>query len=333
MTEVLKRVKRADHRRVGNGNQSGRFRLVVVVAALCAATPVFAGCAPSADSSDLSDPDSTWRGGLTTSDEPDSAPAGVKNIALWTLPLDEFAPEFSNLDNYAEQLLLASCLRESGIEWPVPWQDVEEPTSPVFNPAGRRLLSVEIAQKYGFRTNLGPSRSAQLWEEFLAYEPTEPGFQDAFDECLAGIRKKYPILEAEDTLVVSGLVTQIQEQAFLSREGQEGADRWRTCMQPQGFGKLPDNPNEFPSIELQKELGSVPPVTTVDPSAREVEIATAHATCLDSSGFSEAMYEQEWKLQESTIQRERAKLDRVRDAVNTREDAVREIIAANAPRA
>ncbi|PRB13495.1 hypothetical protein CQ042_13650 [Microbacterium sp. MYb62] len=257
----------------------------------------------------------------------------MKNIALWALPLDEFVPEFSNLDNYAEQLLLASCLQESGIEWPVPWQDVEEPTSPVFNPAGRRLISVEIAQKYGFRTNLGPSKSAQLWEEFLAYEPTEPGFQDAFDECLAGTREEYPILEVEDTLVVSGLITQIQEQAFLSPDGQEAADRWRACMQPLGFGKLPDNPDEFPSIDLLKELGSVPPVTTVEPSAREVEIATAHATCLDSSGFSEAVYEQEWNLQESALQQERAKLDRIRDAVKTREAAVREIIAANAPRA
>lgn len=306
---------------------------MAVLTALCAVIPVFAGCAAPAESLKLTDPDSDWQGGrVTTPDTPDSSPEGVKNIALWTLPLDEFVPDFSNVDNYAEQLLLSSCLGKDHIDWPVPWQDVEEPTSPVFNPAGRRLFDLKIAEEYGFRTNLGPSKSAQLWETFLTYQPSEPGFQDAFDACLAGIRKEYPILDTEDTLFVTGLTAQIQGEAFLSPEVQQAADRWQSCMEPQGFGKLPD-PNEFPSIELQEELGSVPPLETVQPSARELEVAIAHATCLDSSGFPAVMYEMEWKMQELAIDRDRTKLDRIRDAVRAREVAVREIIAANAPRA
>lgn len=302
--------------------------------ALCAGMAMLAGCSPEAEAPELTDPDAAWRGGqVASSSAPNSSPGGVRNIASWALPLDEFVPEFSNVDNYAEQLLLASCLGEAGIEWPVPWQDVEEPISPVFNPAGRRLFNLEVAEEYGFRTNLAPSRSTQLWEAFLAHQPTEPGFQEAFDACLAGIREEHPILDNEDTVLVTGLITQIQEEAFLSSEGQEAAASWRSCMEPQGFGQLPENPNEFPDLELQEELGSVPPVETVEPSAREVEVAVAHATCLDASGFSAAMYEIEWALQETAIERDRANLDRIRNAVQAREVAVREIIAANAPRA
>lgn len=249
------------------------------------------------------------------------------------LPLDEFAQDYSNLDNYAEQLLLASCLGEGGIEWPVPWQDAEEPLSPVVNEAGRRLFNLDIAETYGFRPNLALSKSDQLWEAFLAYQPTEPGFQDAFDACLAGIREEYPIIEPEEMLFVTELAYEVSQQALLSPEVQEAADRWRSCMEPQGFGQLPENPNEFPGPELLKELGAVAPAATVEPSQRELEVAVAHATCLESSGFSATMYEEEWELQETAIQRERAKLDRIRDEVRAREAAVRGIIAANAPRA
>lgn len=333
MRRMLQVFNRANDPLAVNERQSGLARRTLILVALCVVVPVLAGCSSNTESADLTDVDSDWQGGqVTASEEPNSPQAGVKNIALWALPLDEFVPDFSNVDNYAEQLLLASCLGNEGIDWPVPWQDIEEPTSPVFNPAGRRLFNTEIAEKYGFRTNLGPSKSAQLWESFLIYEPTEPGFQDAFDACLADIREEYPVLDTEDGLFVTGLVTQIQEEASLAPEVQEAADRWRSCMKPQGFGRLAD-PDEFPSTELQEELGSVPPLETVEPSVRELEVAMAHATCLDSSGYSAAMYDLEWKLQETAIERDRAKLDRIRNAVHARETAVREIIAANAPRA
>jgi hypothetical protein len=45
------------------------------------------------------------------------------------------------------------------------------------------------------------------------------------------------------------------------------------------------------------------------------------------------MYEKEWELQETAIERERTKLDAIRDAVQARQAAVKEIIAANAPKA
>lgn len=240
-------------------------------------------------------------------------------------------PNFNNLDNYSEQLLLASCLNDVAIAWPVPWQDVEQPMSPVFNAAGKRLFNTEIAENYGFRTNLAPSKSDRLWEEFLLYRPSEPNFQDQFDKCLAGIREEYPILEPETAVTATSLIIQVREEAFLRPEAQEAAGRWRSCMEPQGFGQLPDNPNEFPSAEILQEVGSLPPVATVEPSEREIAVAVAHATCLDSSDFSQVMYKLEWELQEAVIVRERANLNRVREAVQAREDAVKEIIAANAP--
>lgn len=330
---VLKKLNETNDRRDGNRGRGGRSRVTAVLLTLCAVGAVVAGCSPAPESPELTDPQSDWQGGEVTSTvAPDATSDGVKNISMWALPLDEFVPKFGNVDNYAEQVLLAGCLDEAGMEWPVPWQDVEEPASPVFNPVGRRLFNLEIANKYGFRTNLAPSKSTQLWEEFLGYKPTEPGFQPAFDACLADIREEHAVLDTADTVLVSGLIAQIQEESFLSPEGQDAADRWRSCMQPQGLGELPENPNNFPSFELQEELGAIPPVKTVEPSARELEVAVAHATCLDSSGFSAAMYEMEWTLQATAIERDRANLDRVRDAVQDREAEVREIIAANAPR-
>lgn len=318
--------------RVSNPHSAGLGRVAALAISICAGAFILTACTPEAAPSDLTDPDSAWQGGdVASTTAPNSSSDGVKNIAMWALPLDEYVQDFNNLDNYSEQLLLASCLNDVGIEWPVPWQDVEEPASPVYNAAGKRLFNLEIAKEYGFRPNLAPSKSAQLWEEFLTYSPTEPGFQDAFDKCLAGIRAEHPILQPETMVAVTSLIIQVREEAFLSPEGQKAANRWRACMEPQGFGQLPDNPDEFPSFELLEELGSTPPVEMVEPSEREIAVAVAHATCLDSSDFSKVMYEMEWELQETAIERERANLDRIRGAVQARETAVREIIAANAP--
>lgn len=292
------------------------------------------GCSPDTGTSSLTDPDSAWNGGeVTGSGAPGSSPAAGQNIALWALPLDEFLPEYGNRENYAEQLLLASCLGDQNIEWPVPWQDVDEPASPVFNTAGRRLFDMDIAEKYGFRTNIELSRSAELWGEFISYQPTEAGFQSAFDTCLAGIREKYPPVSNENTMFVMNLVIQAQQDAFLKPDVQKAAEQWRSCAKTLGVGELPENPNDFPGEELLGELGAVPPLTSDLPSERENAIAVGHATCLDSSGFSKAMYAAEWDLQKTAIERERTKLDSIRDEVQARKVAVTEIIAANAPKA
>ncbi|GEB47282.1 hypothetical protein MTE01_32270 [Microbacterium testaceum] len=322
------------NRRANDNTQDRRAKKSVILAVVCTGVMMAAGCTPETESAGLTDPGATWQGGnITSSTAPGSSSTETRNIAQWSLPLDEFAPEFSNLDNYAEQLLLASCLSNENIKWPVPWQDIEEPTSPVFNQAGRRLFDLEIAQKYGFRTNLAPSKSSELWEAFVTYEPSEPGFQEAFDTCLEGIRKEHPVSSFDDSVLVTDLISQIQSEASLSPQVQQAADLWRSCMQPLGFGQIPASPSEFPSSELLTELGSAPPFKTIEPSAREVEVAVAYADCLDSSGYSAALYETEWTLQSEAIERDRANLDRVRDSVESRERDVRAIIAANAPRA
>lgn len=305
-----------------------------VLTALCVGVALLAGCSPEMREPSLTDPNGEWQGGqVTGSAAPNPSPAERKNIASWVLPLDEFVSEYGNLDNYAEQLLLASCLGDQDIEWPVPWQDIEEPASPVVNAAGTRLFNSDIAGRYGFRTNVGLTESGRLWESFLAHQPTESGFQDAFDECLTGIREQHPIVDTDDQMFVRGLMYEAMQDAFLDSQVQEAAARWRSCMEPQGFGQLPENPTEFPGQELQQSLGSVPPLSSPEPSARELEVAVAHAACLDSSGFSATLYETQWALQATALERERTKLDNIRDEVQARESAVQEIISANAPRA
>lgn len=320
--------------RTGEGlqNRAGRVAMLSIVLSIGAAT--IAGCSPEPAASNLTDPDAAWQGGEATSSEMlNSPPPGAKNISTWALPLDEFMPRFSNLDNYAEQLMVASCLEPMNIDWPVPWQDIEEPISPVYNPVGRRLFNLKIAEQYGFRTNLEPSKSTLMWGTFLEHEPTEPGFQEAFDGCLANVRQQYPLPDVDDTWFAVGLSGQIQVEASLAAEVKEAAIKWASCMEKMDVGQLPENPVEFPSTELQQELGALPPVQTPDPSAREMEVAIAHATCLDSSGFSQISYEKEWELQSAAIEGARAKLDRIRDELHARETTVQEIIAANAPRA
>lgn len=301
--------------------------------ALCAGAVALAGCAAPSPPPELTDPDTTRRGGQSSgSGVPTSAPVGVKNIALWALPLDEFTEGSGHWDNYAEQLLLASCLEQDGFNWPVPWQDLDEEPSPVRNSAMRRLFNLEIAENYGFRPNIEFTKSDKLWEAFLVYQPSEPGFDDAFDACLAGIREKYLIPTPEDGMFAMDLAYEVQEEALSSPDVQEAAGRWRACMDPHGYGQLPDDPNRFPPIELLEELGAVAPAATLEPSARELEIAVTHATCLDSSGYSAALYEKEWTLQEKVVERERPTLDRIGKILRAREAAVREIIAANLPK-
>lgn len=79
--------------------------------------------------------------------EDDSA---TKNQAAWKMPLDEFYVYSVELDNYAEQLLIAECLGDQGYDWPVPWQDTEYPQAEGFNSIGYRLFTPELAKKWGY---------------------------------------------------------------------------------------------------------------------------------------------------------------------------------------
>ena len=45
------------------------------------------------------------------------------------------------------------CMAEKGVEWPTPWQPLDRKNvSPSFTAGGARLVTEEIAAKYGYET-------------------------------------------------------------------------------------------------------------------------------------------------------------------------------------
>ncbi|KJL30216.1 hypothetical protein [Microbacterium oxydans] len=260
----------------------------------------------------------------------------VKNQATWTMPLDEFYVYSPELDNYAEQLLIANCLEAQGYQWPVPWQDTNYEQAEDFNAIGFRLFTVELAKKWGyhFAPPANPT-STQLWGEFVdvtdSYFP-DAELDEAFLSCTDEVRE-----EDEDFLTsvdgvnyLAGLALQAEQVVQQDDAVIEATDKWRTCLEPKVDFTLPQDPRtEMPPADAQRKWG----LDDESASAEELAVAVADAECRDSSGLSEITYEKSWAEQEKLVEENRDNLERIRSEAAERKEYLLTIVAANAPAA
>ena len=325
-------------------NMRPRRTLVRLMAAsACAlAVTLVSACTPESGES-LTDADSSWpatpRPAPSSLDERDGDVGPQRNRELWVLPLDEYSEADGRIDNYAEQLLVRPCLAAAGYEWPVPWQDVSDPLPETLSTSGRRLFDERIAREWGYRNASRDSASVRAWAAFQSQTSAlnrDAGFNTAMSACMTTVREDRPLLLDEQHFA-HGLVVRSAQEAASAPDVVAAAARWHECMLPLGIPSLPDSPQEMPTQQLTDLFGLPQGIdqTSADegskPTAEEVAVAVADATCMESSGYSEALYDAEWALQEELISENRPTLDRNRAALEARHRETLSLIAENAP--
>jgi hypothetical protein len=261
----------------------------------------------------------------------------VKNRAVWSRPLDEFFVYPVELDNYAEQLLIADCVTARGYRWPVPWQDTEFSHPEDFTALGSRLFTPELAEKWGYHlAQSDDTQRAELWLEFAettdAYFPNAE-LDDALLSCtdqLRGRDKDFAI-NFDGQNYLAELSTQAQKVVQQDAEVVEATAAWRECLEPQVDFPLPQDPwTEMPPSAVAQKWGAVTGGTTV-PSAAEIAAAVTDAECRESSGLASLAYQKNWEEQQKLVEKNRDKLDRIRADAIARKAKLLEIVAENAP--
>ncbi len=285
----------------------------------------------------------------TTAEEP-TPDLPEQDQASGRMPLDEYSTLIdSSLPSYAENLLVASCLGEEGIDWPIPWEPTEE-EQPV---SASAPFLVESARNNGYRglaTELPPESGQQGFDALSTLNTiaaSVPGFQPLFDSCLEEARTQVP---TEQNMMDINWLLGIRNSAWEASRKDEaviasGKD-WRACLSALGYRTLPDSPDgdeneSMPTAGLRTELGiperyGTPPVDSQfapeNPLVpQEIALAVDDATCRDSSGWNVATYQAQWEAETELLTENADELVRIRDTWKTERAHLLEVIAAHAP--
>lgn len=262
--------------------------------------------------------------------------ATTKNQAMWAMPLDEFFVYSPQLDNYAEQLLIADCLTSKGYQWPVPWQDTEFSEPEDFNRFGTRLFTLDLANNYGYRfAPPAHEESATLWADFRATTDTyfpNAELETEFDKCSDSARADDPDFSSnfDGVNYLSELSAQADEVVKLDDEVVSATADWRACLEPQADFTLPRDPwTEMPPQSVSDNWTLVGGKV----SAEEIAVAVTDAQCRESSGLSALVYEKNWDEQKKLVDENRDELDRIRAEAIERKAELLTVVAENSPKA
>jgi hypothetical protein len=192
------------------------------------------------------------------------------------------------------------------------------------NAAGRQLFNLRIAQQYGYA---GPAqnRPPQTAPEVLSRLDQAEG-QAASVECADRTAKVIPPAPSEELL--TSLELAAYSSAKESEDVQRAARRWRECMAPLGIADLPRGPENMPS-DSQRERFEATRKADGTAGIEEIEMAVEDAKCRGSSGWSTAMYQEEWERQLALLDENEDALERLR-AANAKHAAVLETVLENA---
>jgi hypothetical protein len=276
----------------------------------------------------------------------------AQNQAHWVMPLDEFQPPSQgSLASYAENLLTAQCLGESGIEWPIPWQPTDDADylPPPSNPSGFPALTVEIAQASGYRGNFQPGvwgsavdRQA-TFKELNGIAASTPGFETVFDTCTKDARTTIPSLHLNgESNRVLGWANEARSTVSTASPVITADAAWRDCLKGMGYVSVPETPlgedGGMPTQALRHEVG-IPddPPPAIDDGPRlpltkaEIALAVDDAGCRESSGWSKAVYEAMWNDQVKVVSQHADELVRMRDEWVATRATLLKVIAEHAP--
>lgn len=259
------------------------------------------------------------------------ATASEAQRAQWALPLDPYIFSQSEMTNYAENLLVSDCMSEKNLDWPIPAIDVDHLSVSWESPGGRRILTVEVAQQYGYHTPSPLPRDVVKQMGEMNARQLSPTEQSALDACIQAARQTLPLPEINqigNQYANADLVAAAQQPAVVA-----AAAAWRQCMAPLGISDLPQMPeggsSSMPTASQSAAFGLDVVESDPDsqPSTQEIAAAVADAQCRDSSGFSGALYDAEWSAQSVTLAQHADELVREKDAIDAYVDAARRVIA------
>lgn len=253
-----------------------------------------------------------------------------KNFEKWALPLDQFTDNEGS-ESYAAALVERPCYARHGIDWPVPWQPADIPwMSPSFTPGGHKLFNAELAAGYGYHTIPNDYEGRAEWRQFATQEVNEivdatPGFEDIYHKCVAEGRQKLPLPSDEAIYYVGQARVGMSDKARESKPVKDAEKKWKTCIARAGHGGYADDPYDMPGDPAAGNW-DISNIDTVA-SPEEKAVATADAACRDESGWSKALYEQEWKLQAEFVTQNADRLLRIRTELEQQHTRVQKIIA------
>jgi hypothetical protein len=253
----------------------------------------------------------------------------AQNIAQWTLPLDQYTISGAEIQrgDYAAVLLEKPCMEQAGYVYDVPWRDMNALTSESWNPAGRRLFNVPLAQQWGYHSAPTLELTAEAWNDFgESLNGLDPAHQAQLDACIEQGRIALPNI-LDEANFVAGLAVVAYEDAYRETSVTDAASAWRKCMLPAGISDLPPSPREMPSESL---VGAFALSGSSAATPDEIAVAVQDAQCRESTGFSQALYDAEWDHQAAQLRANVEALERLRVALDDHAELTQEIINTHA---
>lgn len=242
-------------------------------------------------------------------DEPGVAEAG-QDEAHWLLPLDAYYHPLSvPRRDFAYSRVFSPCMLERGFDlgsMPPPSYPYEGVT---VNDTGRQLFNLAVAERYGYA---GPPQTPppQTAPDILARLDTDEG-QAATNSCAEMTQQVVP--PAPSSELLSSLGAAAYSSAKESDAVQSAANRWRACMAPLGVPDLPSGPESMQS-DTQRERFEPERGNDGTAGPDEVREAVVDAECRRSSGWSTALYQEEWDRQRALLEENEDALERLRAA-------------------
>lgn len=173
--------------------------------------------------------------------------------------------------------------------------------------------------------------------ELNAIAVSTPGFDPLFTACLNEAREVVPSLRM---MTDSNLLLGWVGDSFANVKGVpaviDATASWRECMTKAGYAETPNSPFEMvtsldnfgipPMYESGADGAPLSPLTQA-----EIMLAVADATCQESSGWTQAIYDTQWDAQVKVLSEHADELVRMRDQWDKDREVLLRIIAENAP--
>lgn len=239
-------------------------------------------------------------------------PTAERDLDTWSMPLDGYVqPGWSETD-FAEALLDQPCLRDLGVDFPVPWATVdglraasiadETPergnTSPAL--AWSRPLSAEAAADRGYHAPSTAGANEDGWrawaqdpEHAAAFDDVD---QDALHRCFDDARRELGTADRDGadqsaSITAKRLTYLAAEDARRTPEVRAAAMRWRQCLALTATQELPDDPHGMPTTAMRQAFALEARTVASDD---EIALAEHDVACQTSSGYRAALYDAQW---------------------------------------
>lgn len=253
-----------------------------------------------------------------------------QNQELWVLPVDQYVPSVaqSRKETYAAALLIQGCLAERGMNVPVPRPNLDDGG----DRGVRDLFTPEVAERYGYRS---PSwvDSMDMTDPWIAFlnRPLSDEYIAAEDECYAHV--EVPAFDSEMLNYALSFSNAAFVGAMRDEEVLETAAEWNQCMSGVGIEDLPDGPDGMPTESMRNRLGldQTPDAgqgVVISPDERE--IAVADATCRETTGYADVLYQANWDRQVRLLAENSTALKDIGEKIDKVDAELTQVIAEHA---